>query len=127
MKKYFMMSALLVDFEEHSRMLQSARALLDVVRESYAPNNPEHKSRNITHLNLIRLEMLALQMKKASFSPAQLEEFELLNHAYECIASYRFTGLINFLRCGLDLFIEVLETGGRLAWIQGFSTKIPED
>lgn len=117
------MSALLCDFKEHPEMLEIATELLDAVREA-SPNNPEHKSRNIAFLDRIRLQIHTLGLIKSTFSPAQREEFELLYYAFECISSYRFTGLLNFLRCGLDLFIEILETGGRAAWIQAVSKKI---
>lgn len=106
------MPAFLSGFEEHFKMLQSAKHLRNILGHDFEPKNrPAHVERNLEYLKYITTELNALRLKSTSFSTDQLTEYQLLNCASAHIVSYYFTRIRSDLLSGLDLFIQILETG----------------
>lgn len=109
-------------FEEHHRMLQSARQLRTAVYRTFGPpaeDDPdfndvqeiEDSPRVIEHLDCISVEMTELSKKAVLFSPEQRKEFQLLSRALSDIVSYRKAGWIGFIHSDIEFFIGVLENG----------------
>lgn len=92
-------------------MLQRARQLRVAISES-TEHTVAVKTRNMVHLDHVLGEMFALEKKAADFTPDQKKEFQLLNSASAFAITYSFKRCgLSVIRDGIDLFIEILETG----------------
>lgn len=115
-----MSSALLACFVEHARMLESARQLRVVFRDSYGeaddPNfDDDHEIEEngllMGHLEVIIGEMMRLSERLPEFTIEQEVEYSMLSSALTDITSFRGTGWICLLDSAINVFVDILETG----------------